>query len=57
MSSELAAPRKLRWSDELGRMVLVSDDGTVEDVGFGEFGKHRKGDWWLEEVRRRADGG
>ena len=43
---------KLAWSEELGRMMLVRADGTINDVGFGDVGKG-KGDWWAEEVRSR----
>jgi hypothetical protein len=37
-------------------MVLVRDDGTINDVGFGDWNKTRS-DWWLAEVRRRSDVG
>jgi hypothetical protein len=35
---------KLEWSNELQRMVLRRDDGTIWDVGFGNFSTEKRAD-------------
>lgn len=35
----IPGPQRMRWSAELGRMVIFEPDGSVTDVGFGKASK------------------